>query len=160
MTSRAWEWNDLHEDHMREKLSEVDPFQARIAASSPYGVSDDLEFQVWKHNVENGLRPRSLEKFQERAQFLRHRLREALNFVEPLCQSLTSPVKSLETRLPQLQAAYCEFLAFRRSPLAWQDLHSEDAQLLSKAAILLRTFSVPRAAPSKTAEDCQSKNTS
>ena len=136
MRNRALRWIDLHEDQMRKQLSEVDSLPDGMAASSPSGVSEDLELQLWEQRAQENNRPASLDEFREQAEFIRHRLTEILKAVEPLLQSSATDEKM--SLLPKLQAAYSEFLEIRRSGFAWQVLHGEDPELLSQAIIALR----------------------
>ena len=84
MHNRALRWNDLHEDHVRNRLSEVDPFPGRIATSSPWEDHGDPEIELWGARAQSSLQNESPLESRDRAEFIRLRLIMLLEAAEAL----------------------------------------------------------------------------
>lgn len=134
----ALRWINLHDGHVGNKLSEVDPFLGCMAASSPSGDADDPEFHLWELGHLQHTADESLAEFRRRTEFARHRLRTLLEAVEPFLQTPASQANMLDVVSPALRVTYSEFRALHHSPVAWQDIHAGDAELMSRAALALR----------------------
>lgn len=141
--NQAKRWIDLHEAHRKARLSEVDPFLGSMAALPPFGDNFDVEYSFWEQRSQRNFRYVSLAEYRDRAEFLRYRMRILLDAIEPMLSSGDKPANRLDAFLATLRTVYSEFLALQNSPFAWQDISSEDIELLSKAAIFLGTFGRP-----------------
>lgn len=131
-------WIYLHEGHVGKTLSGEDSFLGGMAASSPSGDADDPELDLWEAGQLQHTADGSLAEFRSRVEFTRHRLRALLEAVEPFLQAPASHANTVDGVLSALRVAYSECRELHRSPVAWQDIHAEDAELMSRAALALR----------------------
>ena len=113
-------WNIPHEGQMYNQLSQV----------------VDPEVYAWEHRWPHQVSSFAFADFQTRMELTRYRMRRLLAAVEqtPLSQNLYF-------FLPPLRATHAEFHTLLRSSGAWQDIHGDDMDLMSRAEAVLRKIS-------------------
>jgi hypothetical protein len=140
--NRVLKWIDLHEDQARETLNAVDPFLGGMAASSPSGRNEDPEAHAWQTNVLRDSCPISLLEFRRRSDFARDRLKYLLSNTAQLLQTPAAKGNNLRILGTALASTFSEFCALRGCSLAWQDVQTGDAELMSRAANALLEIAI------------------
>lgn len=130
-------WIDLHENQGITTLSEDGLFPGGMAASSPWGEFDDPEVRGWQRIAHLTSAPTSLAEFKRRFDFARQRLVRILNTTESLLRKPKLKCDVLSPLMSELSAAFSEFCSLRGVPLAWQDIQTGDAELISRATTAL-----------------------
>jgi hypothetical protein len=137
LRNRALKWINLHEDQLGEQLNAVDPFLGGMAASSPSGGNEDPEVYAWQANAFRRSSPVSLLEFRRRSDFTRERLKYLLSHTAPLLQAPATKGNNLRILGTELASTFSAFCALRGCSLAWQDVETGDAELMSRAATAL-----------------------
>jgi len=133
----ALRWIYLHEEHVREQLNAVNPFLGGIAASSPFGDFGEGEIESCGTHSRGRIPAESLLAFRDRAEFIRCRLTMLLKTIEVYSRLPATQSHDVLNVLPELCVLYSHFRSLRNSPPAWQSIHTEDTQLLSRAETAL-----------------------
>jgi len=137
LRNRTLKWINLQEDQPGEQLNAVDPFLGGMATSSPYGENKDPEVYAWQANLLRNSCPVSLLEFRRRSDFTRERLKYLLSHTAQLLQTPAAKGNNLRILATELSSTFSEFCALRGCSLAWQDVETGDAELMSRAATAL-----------------------
>jgi hypothetical protein len=129
---------NLHEDRVRETLSEADRFQGSVAASSPLGEHGDWEVHAWQQSCQRHVHSMSPTEVRDLVAFSRHRLRRLLESVEKALGAPQSAAGNPDGLRAALEVAYSEFRRLRSSPVGWQDVQTGDGELVLESENVLR----------------------